>query len=217
MHTCEHTHLQSGIARTESHALDPTHTLSHCLSDTVSHTLGHHTAYLRTPLDIKRDARRAGGYQSHTRASERVRTHTGSWESKKDGSNELMHIVSGHGWITDFSDNSRHELKPGAVRFLPDGWKVRRPDSFACCDGFECDGGFRSVLTGAMGRGRDHKKGVRHPLQQTVSILKRRATTSYSRIQFKLDWNLGEGPPTSPHVPPRGHPPHVPEHRVVSG
>jgi hypothetical protein len=25
---------------------------------------------------------------------------SGSWESKKDGSNELMHIVAGHGWIT---------------------------------------------------------------------------------------------------------------------
>ncbi len=29
--------------------------------------------------------------------------------------------------VSDGSDGSRHELRPGAVRFLPDGWKVRPP------------------------------------------------------------------------------------------
>ena len=28
---------------------------------------------------------------------------TGSWESVKNGSNEFMHIVAGHGWITGAS------------------------------------------------------------------------------------------------------------------
>lgn len=45
----------------------------------------------------------------------------GSWTSSKDGVGELMHFVSGHGWITD-ADGTRHEIVPGAVRYFPDGW-----------------------------------------------------------------------------------------------
>lgn len=45
----------------------------------------------------------------------------GSWKSSKDGVGELMHFVSGHGWITD-GDGS-WEIRPGAVRWFPDGWR----------------------------------------------------------------------------------------------
>lgn len=47
----------------------------------------------------------------------------GSWVSAKDGVGELMHFVSGHGWITD--DDGRWEIAPGAVRWFPDGWRGR--------------------------------------------------------------------------------------------
>ncbi len=45
----------------------------------------------------------------------------GSWMSAKEGVGELMHFVSGHGWITDV--DGRWEIKPGAVRWFPDGWR----------------------------------------------------------------------------------------------
>jgi uncharacterized cupin superfamily protein len=45
----------------------------------------------------------------------------GSWPSAKDGFGELMHFVSGHGWITD--DEGRWEIRPGSLRWFPDGWK----------------------------------------------------------------------------------------------
>ena len=33
-----------------------------------------------------------------------------------------MHFVAGHGWITD-ADGTRHEIRPGFVRWFPDGWR----------------------------------------------------------------------------------------------
>jgi len=44
----------------------------------------------------------------------------GSWTSSKDGFGELMHFVSGRGFITDA--DGRWEIRPGAVRWFPDGW-----------------------------------------------------------------------------------------------
>ncbi len=46
----------------------------------------------------------------------------GSWPSEKVGLGELMHFVAGHGWIMD-ADGTRHEIRPGVVRFFPDGWR----------------------------------------------------------------------------------------------
>jgi len=48
----------------------------------------------------------------------------GSWSSSKDGVGELMHFLAGHGWITD-ADGTRHEIRPGMVRWFPDGWHGR--------------------------------------------------------------------------------------------
>ena len=48
----------------------------------------------------------------------------GAWPSSKDGISELMHFVAGHGWIID-ADGSRHEIRPGVVRYFPDGWSGR--------------------------------------------------------------------------------------------
>lgn len=47
----------------------------------------------------------------------------GTWESAKMGVGELMHFVSGHGWITDA--DGRWEILPGATRWFPDGWSGR--------------------------------------------------------------------------------------------
>ena len=44
----------------------------------------------------------------------------GAWLSEKIGCGELMHFVSGHGWITDA--DGRWEIRPGATRWFPDGW-----------------------------------------------------------------------------------------------
>jgi len=46
----------------------------------------------------------------------------GAWTSEKVGLGELMHFVAGHGWITD-ADGTRHEIRPGFVRWFPDGWR----------------------------------------------------------------------------------------------
>ncbi len=46
----------------------------------------------------------------------------GSWPSEKVGFGELMHFIAGHGWITD-ADGTRHEIRPGAVRYFADGWR----------------------------------------------------------------------------------------------
>jgi uncharacterized protein len=45
----------------------------------------------------------------------------GSFRGSKDGVYELMHFVSGRGWITD-ADGVRTEIKPGVVMLCPDGW-----------------------------------------------------------------------------------------------
>ena len=48
----------------------------------------------------------------------------GSWPSSKDGIGELMHFIAGHGWIID-ADGTRDEIRPGLVRYFPDGWSGR--------------------------------------------------------------------------------------------
>lgn len=47
----------------------------------------------------------------------------GSWDSAKEGYGELMHFISGHGWIVDA--DGRWEIRPGATRWFPDGWSGR--------------------------------------------------------------------------------------------
>ncbi len=54
---------------------------------------------------------------------------TGIWEctpgvfpSRRDGICELMHFVSGDATIVD-DDGTRHEIRPGIVIFLADGWR----------------------------------------------------------------------------------------------
>ena len=47
----------------------------------------------------------------------------GAWQSAKEGCGELMHFVSGHGWIIDA--DGRWEITPGATRWFPDGWSGR--------------------------------------------------------------------------------------------
>jgi len=46
----------------------------------------------------------------------------GAWPSAKVGMGELMHFVAGHGRITD-ADGTHHEIRPGFVRWFPDGWR----------------------------------------------------------------------------------------------
>ena len=46
----------------------------------------------------------------------------GTWPSEKVGVGELMHFVAGHGWLVD-ADGRREEIRPGLVRYLPDGWR----------------------------------------------------------------------------------------------
>lgn len=48
----------------------------------------------------------------------------GAWPSTKEGIGELMHFVTGHGWIID-AEGSRDEILPGMVRYFPDGWSGR--------------------------------------------------------------------------------------------
>ena len=48
----------------------------------------------------------------------------GAWPSEKVGFGELMHFVAGHGWIID-DDGTRDEIRPGVVRYFPDGWRGR--------------------------------------------------------------------------------------------
>jgi uncharacterized cupin superfamily protein len=48
----------------------------------------------------------------------------GRWPSEKVGLGELMHFVAGSGRIID-DDGTRHEIRPGVVRFFPDGWHGR--------------------------------------------------------------------------------------------
>ncbi len=52
----------------------------------------------------------------------------GAWTSAKVGIAELMSFVAGHGWIideVDGRDGERHEIRPGLVRWFPDGWRGR--------------------------------------------------------------------------------------------
>jgi uncharacterized cupin superfamily protein len=56
------------------------------------------------------------------------RVQTGIWEctpgsfpSRRDGICELMTFFAGDATITD-ADGTRHEIRPGVVRFFPDGW-----------------------------------------------------------------------------------------------
>jgi uncharacterized cupin superfamily protein len=46
---------------------------------------------------------------------------SGSFASRREGICELMHFVSGDATITD-EDGTRHEIRPGVMLFLPDGW-----------------------------------------------------------------------------------------------
>jgi uncharacterized cupin superfamily protein len=53
---------------------------------------------------------------------------TGIWEctpgrftSRRDGTCEMMHFVAGAGTLTD-ADGTAHAIRPGTVRYLPDGW-----------------------------------------------------------------------------------------------
>ena len=46
----------------------------------------------------------------------------GSFPSKRDGCCELMHFVAGDATITD-ADGTVREVRPGAVIFVPDGWR----------------------------------------------------------------------------------------------
>jgi uncharacterized protein len=48
----------------------------------------------------------------------------GSFPSRRDGICELMHFVTGDATIID-DDGTRHEIRPGVVRFFPDGWSGR--------------------------------------------------------------------------------------------
>lgn len=57
------------------------------------------------------------------------RVETGIWEctpgvypSRRDGMCELMHVVAGDGTLTS-ADGTVHQLRPGAVVFLADGWR----------------------------------------------------------------------------------------------
>ena len=57
------------------------------------------------------------------------RVQTGIWEctpgsfpSRRDGFCELLHFVAGDATITD-ADGARREVRPGAVIFVPDGWR----------------------------------------------------------------------------------------------
>ncbi len=54
---------------------------------------------------------------------------TGIWEctpgafpSRRDGFCELMHFVAGAATISE-ADGAVHEIRPGAVLFVPDGWQ----------------------------------------------------------------------------------------------
>ena len=60
------------------------------------------------------------------------RVRTGIWEctpgsfaSSRDGFCELMHFVAGDATIVDERDGTRHEIRPGSVLFVPDGWRGR--------------------------------------------------------------------------------------------
>ena len=46
----------------------------------------------------------------------------GSFPSKRDGCCELMHFVAGEATISD-ADGTVREVRPGAVIFVPDGWR----------------------------------------------------------------------------------------------
>lgn len=57
------------------------------------------------------------------------RVETGVWEctpgaypSRRDGQCEVMHVIAGDGTVTS-EDGTVHALRPGAVVFLPDGWR----------------------------------------------------------------------------------------------
>jgi uncharacterized cupin superfamily protein len=49
----------------------------------------------------------------------------GSFASARDGFCELMHFVAGDATIVDERDGTRHEIGPGSVLFVPDGWRGR--------------------------------------------------------------------------------------------
>ena len=49
----------------------------------------------------------------------------GSFPSRRDGVCELMHFVSGDATVIDERDGTRHWIGPGAVLFVPDGWRGR--------------------------------------------------------------------------------------------
>lgn len=53
---------------------------------------------------------------------------TGVWEctpgvftTRRDGVCELMHFIAGAGTLID-ADGTAHEIRPGTVRYVPDGW-----------------------------------------------------------------------------------------------
>jgi hypothetical protein len=46
----------------------------------------------------------------------------GSFPSQRDGICELMTFLAGDATIID-ADGTKHEIRPGVVRFFPDGWQ----------------------------------------------------------------------------------------------
>jgi uncharacterized cupin superfamily protein len=46
----------------------------------------------------------------------------GSFESARDGVSEVMHFIAGEATIID-DDNTVHEIRPGTVLVVPDGWR----------------------------------------------------------------------------------------------
>ena len=46
----------------------------------------------------------------------------GSFPSQRDGYSEVMSFVSGDATVLD-ADGTRHEVRPGVVMHVPDGWR----------------------------------------------------------------------------------------------
>jgi len=72
----------------------------------------------------------SGAYAATLALSDDGAVRTGIWEctpgtfaSSRDGVCELMHFVAGDATIVDERDGTRHEIGPGTVLFVPDGWR----------------------------------------------------------------------------------------------
>lgn len=48
--------------------------------------------------------------------------HSGRFPGKKEGINEMMHLLAGRATITD-EDGTEHELSAGSMFIVMDGWR----------------------------------------------------------------------------------------------